>query len=57
MDEFLNIEFFDYVLAQEMAQLEASQVAKAEGWEQGAKVLRKFVAGIEVDKVSAINTD
>lgn len=40
-----------------MAQLEASQVAKTEGWEQGARVLRKFVDGIEMNKVTAINTD
>ena len=49
--------FFDYVVAQEMAQLEASQVAKTEGWEQGARVLRKFVDGIEMNKVTAINAD
>ena len=44
--------FFDYVVAQEQAQLDASQIAKAEGWEQGAKVLRAFVDGINIDKVT-----
>lgn len=45
--------FFDYIVAQEQAQLEASQVAKDEGWEQGAMVLQAFVDGIDVDKVAA----
>ncbi len=49
--------FFDYVVAQEQAQLDASQVAKAEGWEQGAKVLRTFVDGISVDKVTVIESE
>ena len=47
--------FFDYVLAQEQAQLVASQIAKAEGWEQGAKVLRAFVDGIDIDKVMGVH--
>ena len=33
--------------------MEASQVAKDEGWEQGAMVLQAFVDGIDVDKVAA----
>ena len=45
--------FFDYIVAQETAQLEASRVAKEEGWEQGAQVLREFIASIEVEKVTA----
>ena len=45
--------FFDYIVAQETAQLEASRVAKDEGWEQGARVLRDFIASIEVEKVTA----
>ena len=45
--------FFDYVVAQEQAQLEASQVAKTDGWEQGAVVLRAFVDRIDIDKVAA----
>lgn len=45
--------FFAYIVAQEQAQLEASQVAKDEGWEQGALVLQAFVDGIDVDKVAA----
>ena len=49
--------FFDYVVAQEQAQLDASQIAKAEGWEQGAKVLRTFVDGISVDKVTVIESE
>ena len=46
--------FFDYVVAQEQAQLDASQIATAEGWEQGAKVLRVFVDSINVDKVTVV---
>ena len=49
--------FFAYIVAQEQAQLEASQMAKAEGWEQGAKVLRAFVDSIDVDKITVINGD
>ena len=45
--------FFDYVVAQEQAQLQASQIAKKEGWEQGAKVLRGFVVGIDIDEIVA----
>lgn len=45
--------FFDYVVAQETAQLEASRVARDEGWEQGAEVLRNFTAGIDLQKVTA----
>lgn len=45
--------FFDYIVAQETAQLKASRVAKEEGWEQGAQVLREFIASIEVEKVTA----
>ena len=45
--------FFDYVVAQEQAQLQASQVAKTEGWVQGARVLRAFMDGTERDKVVA----
>jgi len=45
--------FFDYVVAQEQAQLQASQIAKKEGWEQGAKVLRGFVDGIDIDEIVA----
>ncbi|MDA7769623.1 hypothetical protein N9L44_07145 [Porticoccaceae bacterium] len=46
-------QFFDYVVAQEQAQLEASQIAKEEGWGQGAKVLRGFVDGNELIKTVA----
>lgn len=49
--------FFAYIVAQEKAQLEASQIAKAEGWEQGAKVLRAFVDSIDVDKITVIHGD
>jgi len=49
--------FFAYIVAQEQAQLEASQMAKAEGWEQGAKVLRAFVDSIDVDKITVIHGD
>ena len=49
--------FFAYVVAQEQAQLEASQIAKAEGWEQGAKVLRAFVDSIDVDKITVMHGD
>ena len=49
--------FFAYIVAQERAQLEASQIAKAEGWEQGAKVLRAFVDSIDVDKITVIHGD
>ena len=49
--------FFAYVVAQEQAQLEASQMAKAEGWEQGAKVLRAFVDSIDVDKITVMHGD
>ena len=49
--------FFAYIVAQEQAQLEASQIAKAEGWEQGAKVLRAFVDSIDVDKITVIHGD
>jgi len=45
--------FFDYVVAQEQAQLQASQIAKKEGWEQGAKVLRGFVDSIDIDEIVA----
>ena len=45
--------FFAYVVAQEQAQLEASQVAKTNGWAQGAKVLRAFVDSIDMDRVAA----
>jgi hypothetical protein len=40
-------------VAQEQAQLEASQVAKTDGWEQGAKVLQAFVDSIDMEKVTA----
>ncbi|MDA9583483.1 hypothetical protein N9R70_03460 [Porticoccaceae bacterium] len=46
-------QFFDYVVAQEQAQLQASQIAKEEGWGQGAKVLRGFVDGNELIKTVA----
>ena len=49
--------FFAYIVAQEQAQLEASQIAKAEGWEQGAKVLRAFVDSIDVDNITVIHGD
>lgn len=49
--------FFAYIVAQEKAQLEASQIAKAEGWEQGAKVLRAFVDSIDVDKITVMHGD
>ena len=49
--------FFAYIVAQEQAQLEASQMAKAEGWEQGAKVLRAFVDSIDVEKITVIHGD
>ncbi len=49
--------FFAYIVAQEQAQLEASQIAKAEGWEQGAKVLRAFVDSIDVDKITVMHGD
>ena len=49
--------FFDYVVAQEQAQLEASQVAKTDGWEQGAVVLRAFVDRIDIDKVAASSNE
>jgi hypothetical protein len=49
--------FFAYIVAQEKAQLKASQIAKAEGWEQGAKVLRAFVDSIDVDKITVIHGD
>ena len=49
--------FFAYIVAQEKTQLEASQIAKAEGWEQGAKVLRAFVDSIDVDKITVIHGD
>jgi len=49
--------FFAYIVAQEKAQLEASQMAKAEGWEQGAKVLRAFVDSIDVDKITVMHGD
>ena len=49
--------FFAYIVAQEKAQLEASQIAKAEGWEQGAKVLRAFVDSIDVDKITVIHAE
>ena len=49
--------FFAYIVAQEKVQLEASQIAKAEGWEQGAKVLRAFVDSIDVDKITVMHGD
>ena len=49
--------FFAYIVAQEKAQLEASQIAKAEGWEQGAKVLRGCVDSIDVDNITVIHGD
>ena len=49
--------FFAYIVAQEKAQLEASQIAKAEGWEQGAKVLRTFADSINVDKITVMHGD
>jgi len=49
--------FFAYIVAQEKAQLEASQIAKAEGWEQGAKVLRAFVDSIDVDNITVMHGD
>ena len=49
--------FFAYIVAQEKTQLEASQIAKAEGWEQGAKVLRAFVDSIDVDKITVMHGD
>ena len=49
--------FFAYIVAQEQAQLEASQIAKAEGWEQGAKVLRAFVDSIDVDNITVMHGD
>ncbi|MBT6779903.1 hypothetical protein OAT92_08585 [Porticoccaceae bacterium] len=49
--------FFAYIVAQEKTQLEASQIAKAEGWEQGAKVLRAFVDSIDVDNITVIHGD
>lgn len=49
--------FFAYIVAQERAQLEASQIAKAEGWEQGAKVLRAFVDSIDVDNITVMHGD
>ena len=45
--------FFAYIVAQEKTQLEASQIAKEEGWAQGAKVLRGFVDGNELIKTVA----
>ena len=35
--------FFAYIVAQEQAQLEASQAAKQHGWDSGAKVFRDFI--------------
>ena len=49
--------FFAYIVAQEKTQLEASQIAKAGGWEQGAKVLRAFVDSIDVDNITVIHGD
>ena len=49
--------FFAYIVAQEKTQLEASQIAKAEGWEQGAKVLRAFVDSIDVDNITVMYGD
>ena len=49
--------FFAYIVAQEQAQLEASQIAKAEGWEQGAKVLRAFVDSIDVENITVMHGD
>ena len=49
--------FFAYIVAQEKTQLGASQIAKAEGWEQGAKVLRAFVDSIDVDNITVIHGD
>ena len=49
--------FFAYIVAQEKTQLEASQIAKAEGWEQGAKVLRAFVDSIDVDNITVMHGD
>jgi len=49
--------FFAYIVAQEKAQLEASQIAKAEWWEQGAKVLRAFVDSIDVDNITVMHGD
>lgn len=49
--------FFAYIVAQERAQLEASQIAKAEGWEQGAKVLRAFVDSIDVENITVMHGD
>ena len=49
--------FFAYIVAQEKAQLEASQIAKAEGWEQGAKVLRAFVDSIDVENITVMHGD
>ena len=49
--------FFAYIVAQEKTQLEASQIAKAEGWEQGAKVLRAFVDSIDVDNITVTHGD
>ena len=49
--------FFAYIVAQEKTQLEASQIAKAEGWEQGAKVLRAFVDSIDVENITVMHGD
>jgi hypothetical protein len=41
--------FFAYIVAQEQAQLEASQAAKENGWDSGAKVVRDFIPQAETE--------
>ncbi len=41
--------FFTYIVAQEQAQLEASQAAQKENWDSGAKVFREFLPQAEAE--------
>ena len=41
--------FFAYIVAQEQAQLEASQAARDNGWDSGGKVFRDFIPQAEAE--------
>jgi len=50
--------FFAYIVAQEQAQLEASQAAQTESWDSGAKVFRDFLpqAEAELARLAAVTS-
>ena len=41
--------FFAYIVAQEQAQLEASEAAKQNGWDSGAQVFKEFLPQAEAE--------